>query len=440
VSTNVSPDKIEAVKIILKALHAGESIDRLKKEFGDVLSQISPFEIPLIEQQLVMEGIKIEDILRLCDLHVELFREYLIARELEGVPKGHPLDLLMRENEWILKQANALGLYASKVLRAENDDEAKRALTDLKQAALELAKIRLHYRKIQMLLFPYLERRGIVAVPRVMWGREDQVRVKLRGLLDAIQKVETEFDRSRANELANRALEIAREASELVFRENKILFPAVWALFTEGEWAAIADIADDLGYLVEVREKWSTSAEPILPYQLKAEITPEQVQRLPQEFRSMALSHGIQPDTYEIRSKSDLDLGTGFLSLEEIKALFRSLPLEITYANIDDRVRFFTESIFHQRFVRTKTILGRRLEYCHPPRLEPAVRKVVDDIKMGEADYREFWTRIGDRVVRVLIVGVRNEENKLLGTVEIVEDFTDIINNPEEVKKKILVL
>lgn len=271
-STGSTSNKIEAVRSLLKALHAGESVEKLKKEFGDILSQISPFEILLIEQQLVREGIKIDEILKLCDLHVELFKEYLMPRELEGIPRDHPLDLLMRENDWILKQADILSLYASAILRADSDEEAREAIAGLKRAALELAKIRLHYRKIQMLLFPYLERRGMVAVPRVMWGREDQVRVKLRGLLDAISKLETEFDKSRANEVAKSALEIAREASELIFRENKILFPAVWALFTEGEWAAMAEIAEDLGYLIEVEEKWSSRARPILPYQLEAEI------------------------------------------------------------------------------------------------------------------------------------------------------------------------
>lgn len=432
--------KIEIVKKILKALHAGEEVEKLKQEFGDVLSQISPFEIPLIEQQLVKEGVGIEEVLKLCDLHVELFREYLRSRELEGVPRGHPLDLLMRENEWILRKADAMALYASEILRSEDEARVREALVRVGQAARELGKIRLHYQKIQMLLFPYLERRGIIAVPRVMWGREDQARVKLRNLINLIQRVEAEFSQSSAREVANRAIELAREVSELVFRENKILFPAVWALFSEGEWAAIAEIAEKLGYLVEVEEKWVTDVEPILPYQLETRITQDQIEKLPPEFRAMALSHGIEPDTYDIRGKGDLNLGTGFLSAEEVKALFESLPIEVTYANRDDRVKFFTESIFRQRFVRAKTILGRKIEYCHPPRLEGAVRKTVDDIKFGNADYREFWTRIGDRIIRVLIVGVKNENNELLGTVEIVEDLTDVVNNPEEIKRKILVL
>ncbi|MEM1526801.1 MAG: DUF438 domain-containing protein, partial [Ignisphaera sp.] len=105
--------KIEIMKNLLKAIHKGENVEELKKKFGDVIAQISPFEIPLIEQHLVVEGVSVEEILRLCDLHVELFRDYLAGKELSNVPKGHPVDLFVKENEWILKQSEALGFYSS---------------------------------------------------------------------------------------------------------------------------------------------------------------------------------------------------------------------------------------------------------------------------------------------------------------------------------------
>ncbi len=433
--------KIEIVKELLKNIHRGESVEEIKKRFSDILSQISPFEIPIIEQQLVREGISIDDILKLCDLHVELFREFLKSRELKDVPKGHPIDLLIRENEWILKQADALALYASTLTRSKGVEEIKNILNTLNIVFQNLRKLRIHYRKIQMLIFPYLERRGIVAVPRVMWGREDQVIVKMRQLSEFISKAIDSLDQMAINSIANRALEIAREISELVFRENKILFPAVWTLFSEGEWAAIDEIANDISWLVDVGEKlWVPKTNPVMPYEIEVAITQEQIDKLPPEFKSMALMHGIQPNGYKIKGDEDIDLGTGFLNVKEISSLFRSLPLEITYANIDDRVKFFSESIFGRGFTRTKTIIGRRVEYCHPPRLEALVRKTVDEIKSGEASYREFWTRVGDRVIRVLIVGVKDDDGRYLGTVEIVEDLTDVINNVNEIKKKILVL
>lgn len=436
-----SDKKVETVKEILKAIHRGEKIEELKKRFKNTLQQVSPFEIPLIEQQLVKEGTPIEEVLKLCDLHVELFREFLQSRELENIPKGHPLELLMKENEWMLKQAEAFELYAFALLKANDEEQTREYLANLKNITSEMRKARLHYRKVQMLLFPYLERRGIIAVPRVLWGREDQTMIKIRQLSELMQKAESNIERTLVNDIANKAIEVAREASELVFRENRILFPAVQVLFSEGEWANIAEIAEDLGYIIDVgSERWKTDAKPILPYELEVSITPEQIEKLPSEFKSMAIAHNFGPDTYNIRKEEDLDLDTGFLSIEETKALFRVLPIEITFANFDDRVKFFTESTFHKGFVRTKTIIGRKLEYCHPPRLENIVRKNVDEIKASRAGYKEFWTKMGERTVRVLIAPVKNQKGNLLGVVEVVEDLTEVVNNAEEVKKKIMVL
>lgn len=431
---------IESLKRLLKEIHRGGDIEEIKRNFGNILSKVSPYEIPLIEQQLVKEGVPIEEILKLCDLHVALFKDYLQSREIRGIPKGHPLDNLMKENDWILKQSESIGLYASILLKAKDEKQVEDWFVKFKAVLSELSKVRLHYRKIQMLLFPYLERRGISTVPRVLWSREDQVRIKLRQLIEFMGKTDKITERVVINEVAERALEIAREVSELVFRENKILFPAAYALLNEGEWAAIAKASKDLGYLVSIEEEWITEAKPILPYESEARITNEQADRLPPEFRSMMTFQGIEPDTYEVAGENDIDLETGFLNIDEIKALFKSLPLEVTFADKNDRVKFFSKNIFHRGFTRVKTIIGRRLEYCHPPRLEGVVKKNIDDIKHGGVDYREFWTKSGDRIVRVLLVPVKNENNVYLGSLEIVEDLTEVVNNPDEVRKKIMVL
>jgi DUF438 domain-containing protein len=433
-------EKAKSVVEILKELHSGKSIEELKGKYGYILSTISPFEIPLIEQQLVKEGVKIEEILKLCDLHVELFKDSLRSREIKDVPNGHPLDLLLKENDLILKQSEILAVYASSLLKSQEENAVKNIVAGIKDVVLKLTDIKVHYRKIQMLIFPYLERRGIIAPTRVLWGREDQVRTKLRQILELLGGLENRFDSTLITEIGNRALELAREISELVFRENKILYPTVQSLLSEGEWAAISNIAEKIGYIVEIKgEKWSTDAKPILPYEADAGLTREKVDLLPPEFKMMIASSGNQSDAYVVKGSGDIDLDTGFLNTEEIKALFKSLPVEITFANSDDRVKFFSESFLHKGFVRTKTIIGRRFEYCHPPRLESIVKKTVDEVKR-ESGYKEFWTKMGDRVIRVLIVPVKNREGKYLGSVEIVEDLTEIVNNPEEVKKRIIVV
>lgn len=434
--SNIEERKVELVKDLLKKIHGGARPEELSREFGEVLKHVAPFEIVLIEQQLIKEGVSASEILKLCDLHVQLFREHLASRELRGVPEGHPLDLLLRENELILRWAGVLEAYANALLSAPEEGRGE-LLGQLSELLEGLRGIRLHYRKLRMLVFPYLERRGIVAAPRVLWGREDQVVQRTRELAALVERARV--SREPAKEVAGKALELSRELGELVFRENKILFPAAWVLLSEGEWAAIGEIGRELGYLVPVTKEWTPSARPVMPYEVAPEVTREQAEALPPEFREVALRM-LEPDTYDMREGSEVELSTGFLSKGEVEAILGSLPVELTYADRNDRVKFFTKSKFFKGFARTKTILGRNLLFCHPPRLEGMVRVNVERLKRGEREFAEYWTRQGDRIIRVLVVAVRVGKGEYLGTLEIVEDLTEVVKNPEEIMKRVTVL
>ena len=415
--------KKELLKTLLKRITQGEDVEKLKKEFGSLLRQVSPIEIPLLEQELVAEGVPVRDILRVCDLHVELFREALLGQELRDVPRGHPLDLLIRENDEILKASEALGLYASTVSRDPSTaGAAKRLLYRLYKT------LRLHYVKNQMLLFPYLERMGLAAVPRVLWGREDQAIGRIRRLLDS----------DPGPGLPEELRALSSEIADLVFRENKILYPTLWALLEEEDWAAVKLEADRLGYAVEADGEWTPTRPPRYPYQHDGSVSPEKAERLPAEVRRMLRT--AKPDSYRLVREGDVDLGTGFMRPGEVAALFGSLPVEVTFGDPEGRVRFFSESRLGGGFPRARTILGRRLLYCHPPRLEELVRSTVEKLRRGEKDYEVFWTRIGGRIVRVLIAAVRGPKGEYLGVAEMVEDFTEILENPEAIKEKVVVL
>ncbi|MEM1739427.1 MAG: DUF438 domain-containing protein [Candidatus Methanomethylicaceae archaeon] len=429
----MSFDRKEVLKNILKELHKGVPIEDLKNKLKEVLSEIPPFEIPLIEQELIKEGIDISEIIKLCDLHVELLRDLLKPKELKEVPKGHPLDLLSRENEQLSKITEILNIYASVLSKAKSSEEIENYLKLINNIVNELRKFRNHYRKIQMLIFPYLERRGIITVPRVLWNKEDQAILKIRNLSNLIENAISNYDKY-INEIVEKSFELSKELQDLIFREERILFPSLWILLSEGEWIAIHEIAKEMGYLVNIEEEWKSEAKPLLPYEIIGTITPEQMNKLPEQFISSLI-----PDTYEIKSK-DFEFNNGFLNKEEIEAIFNHLPIEITYADSNNRVTFFSQSIFRKGFVRTKTILGRKFEFCHPPRLEKFVSSVVNELISGKSDFKEYWTKLGDRIIRVMVIAVRNNNGEHLGILEIVEDLTEIINNSEEVKKKIIIL
>ena len=149
-------------------------------------------------------------------------------------------------------------------------------------------------------------------------------------------------------------------------------------------------------------------------------------------MKGVAGSTSFPPDDCVVSREGDPEFETGFLSREEVEAIFKALPLEITYADTNNRVRFFSESNVSGGFPRAKTIIGRRLEQY--------VAINVEALKTGREKYRVFWTRLGDKIIRVLLVAVRKPDGELLGVAEIAEDFTEVLNNPGEIFEKILVL
>jgi len=405
--------KKERLKRALKELHKGRNVEEVKKEIKDLLSSISPMEIPLIEQELMHEGISIEEIARMCDLHVELFREDVENKE-EKLPEGHPLHTLYKENEEITKDAEKLALYA-KALDMEK----------MKEIAKELRKIGFtHYDREETLIFPYLERRGITAVPSTLWRKHDEIRIKLRQLLQFIEKGLN--DRAR-----EKAMEVSQLLIDMVFRENNILYPALQTLLTEGEWAAIKQQESIFGFYKVKPEEWKSDANPLHPYEIYEELTEEQLQQLPEEIKMMMKS--AKADTSKIERKGDIKLDTGYMLPEEINALFKNMPFGITFIDKNDRVRFFSG---HRIFRRTASVLGRPVQLCHPPKSVHIVEKILKAFKDGSRNKADFWIKMGDKFVYILYIPVRDANGKYLGTLEIEQDITEL--RKLEGEKKIL--
>ncbi|MEM1831231.1 MAG: DUF438 domain-containing protein, partial [Desulfurococcaceae archaeon] len=136
-ANTLNHNRIEFIKNILKEIHRGTSLSQIKEKYKDELSKITPIEILMAEQELLKEGVQVQEILGLCDLHVALFRESLQGRELQGLRKGHPLDLLIRENEWILKKAEVLGLYAYTLLNTSSEEKVTQLVKEITQTLME---------------------------------------------------------------------------------------------------------------------------------------------------------------------------------------------------------------------------------------------------------------------------------------------------------------
>jgi len=393
--------KKERLKEILKRLHSGENVEELKKEARELLASIPPVEIPLIEQELMQEGVSVEEIAKMCDLHVELFRE-AVMKKMEVIEEGHPLHTLYKENEEITKDAEKLTLYAKAL------DIGK-----IKELARQLRHIGFtHYDREETLIFPYLERRGITAVPSTLWRKHDEVRIKLRQLLQFIEKGLKERAKEKAMEVSNLLI-------DMVFRENNILYPALRALLSDGEWAAIKQQEGEFGFYKVKPKEWKSDAKPVHPYEIDGGITEEQMKKLPSELMAAI----TKSDKSGLERKGDIKLDTGYMLPEEINEIFKNMPFGITFIDSEDRVRFFSG---HRIFRRTASVLGRPVQLCHPPKSVHIVEKILKAFKDGSKSKADFWIKMGDRFIYILYIPIRDKRGNYLGTLEIEQDITEL--------------
>ena len=115
----------------------------------------------------------------------------------------------------------------------------------------------------------------------------------------------------------------------------------------------------------------------------------------------------------------------GSLTKEQLDSLLNTLPVEITYIDENDTVRYFNkpEKVI---FVRTKAIIGRKVQNCHPAKSLDTVNRIVESFKEGTRNSAEFWITLGDRLVYIRFFATRDLQGKYLGTLEVVQDVADI--------------
>ena len=420
-------DKKEKIKDLLRSIHEGEGdVEKMRSEFKDLLNSISPQEIPSLEQELVKEGVTPDEIAEMCDVHLDIFRESVEDEYgLEDVPEGHPLNTLYKENEEITRDAEMLPLTVRSIMEEDDPEKRDEKLEEFKEKVSDLLKIdRTHYTRQEMIIFPHIEKRGIEAVPRVLWRKHDENMGKVKKLLGMISKGvedgEVSFD-----ELEEKSRDVSRSILDMVFRENNILYPTLKELLSEEEWVAVLEQETDLGYYkIEPEKDWDPEVEPKFPYQVEKEISETELSELPDQLKDVIGEKGFERDTYDVRKEGDFEVETGFLDKEEVNSILRTLPVDITFIDENNRVRYYSET--ERIFPRSRSIIGRPVKFCHPPGSVDKVKEILKKFKSGEEDEAEFWIQGGEAFIHIRYFPVRKENGDYLGAIEMVQEVSEI--------------
>jgi len=386
---NNNQKRKEILKGLIRDLHAGGNLEEIKARFHALVGQVSSVEIAQMEQELINEGLPAEEVKELCDVHVAVFQEGLQGETAPEMTPGHPVHTFKYEN---FAAGEVLSLLEEAVGELPDPDALARA----RAFAEQLAQIDKIYLRKENLLFPFLEKHGVSGPSSVMWNTHDDIRDQLKVLRWALQ----EGDVQRIQEAF---APLATAIRQMFYKEEHILYPTALKVLSDAEWLAIKNQSDDIGYcLIRPGDEWHPDvSESELPK--------------PKQY--------VSPKGAPTGEQIELD--TGVLTPEQINLLLTHLPVDVTFVDENNTVRYFTQTK-DRVFVRTPAIIGRKVEDCHPPHSVHIVTRLVEELRSGKRDSAEFWIEMGGKFVHITYYALRDAAGTYKGVIEVTQDATHI--------------
>ncbi|HEX3015851.1 MAG TPA: DUF438 domain-containing protein [Desulfobacteria bacterium] len=393
-NTTRQRQRLETLKQIIRDVHNNHDPQELKERFKKLIKDTGATDIAQMEQELIAEGMPESEIKRLCDVHALVFREKLPEQQRPEETSGHPVHTSKLENRAI---EQVIGQIHSLIDSLQQQGLQEQLLTTWRETQQKLLQLDRHYSRKENILFPYLEKHGISGPPSVMWGVDDDIRKELK----EISKFLAEPIQSKGKLeqfITETVLPCLNAIKEMIFKEENILFPMSLDTLNAEEWAAIAGQSDDIGYcLVEPERNWrpkpGTAASATVPRTETARGT--------------------------VRFK------TGTLSPQELELLLNHLPLDITFVDKDNKVKYFSAGK-ERIFPRTPAIIGREVQNCHPPDSVHVVNKIVEEFRSGTRDSADFWLKMNGMFVYIQYFAVRDEAHNYLGTLEVTQNVAPL--------------
>ncbi|MDK2910567.1 MAG: uncharacterized protein PWR20_2135 [Bacteroidales bacterium] len=348
------------------------------------VEKVIPSDFILLFDALIRQGVEIQKLIVLSNKIFNIFYQTLISFQRIEPPAGTLLWLIERNNEVMNDILNEI----KPVFRSLLDEPANSAYRfDLLSLLNKLQLYTRIYTIKENVIFPVIEK----AWPefrcvQLMWAFHDEIRSRLQEAIVTLSSDSIDF--ARFNRLIG---DIFFFMKTIQFRDERILFPEI-----------VATLAP------KMMEGWLSEGLALgFPY-----FTPE-------------IPSPPKPE-YRTESSPDLaDLGTGKLTLEQIRLIFNHLPVDITYVDEKDEVRYFSTPP-RRIFPRTVGIIGRNVKNCHPPDSVHIVEKIIESFRNGEKDKASFWIRMRGELIFIQYFAVRDEEGKYRGVIEVTQEISEI--------------
>jgi uncharacterized protein len=389
---NNSTERKKKLKELILKLHTGAAEKNVRKELLESLSSIPYGEVVEVEQELISEGLPESEVLKLCDAHSAVLQGHVDLSGSKKIQEGHPVDVMIKEN----RELKLLTGRAWELLRgSEKADE-----TSLQQIRLKLLSLfnalydaDKHYQRKEYLLFPFLEKKGITGPPKVMWGKHDEIRELIKGSIELLhtENITPEELTASSEIILKPAL---RGIEEMTIKEEEILFPMALDKLSDSEWFDISRQSIEIGFcLYDPPREWKPENDNV----------------------------GDNDVIIAEKAGNKIQFPSGSFTTEELLAILNTLPVDITFVDRNDKVKYFSQGA-ERVFQRNRAILNRDVRHCHPPASAHIVDKIIIDFKTGAQTRAPFWINIGGKMIHIEYFALRNESGEYLGTLEVSHD------------------
>ena len=399
---NLPEIDMEKLQIVLdtkeRYLDGKLTLDEARAILRERVKTLRPYEIALAEQELKTFD---EDECRKEDIQqmMELFQDVL-DRSRPDLPDDHPIMCYLRENDEmrrLLKQVEELAQYPV----------IKNQWLELYD---ELHKFRLHLSRKQNQLYSILERKGFDRPTTTMWLLDDFIRDEIR---DARRLLEEDKD----DEFIAMQPTVVADVLDLMQKEETVLYPTSLAMIRPAEFEEMKSGDREIGFAwIRVGKEAPKADTP------KEAVPATAAAGFANELASLLGKYGFGGGS---TPGALLEVATGQMTLEQINLVYKHMPVDFSYVDENEIVRFYTDTD-HRVFPRSKNVIGRDVKNCHPRTSVHLVEEIIEKFRRGEQNEVDFWINKPGLFIYIYYVAVRDEEGRFRGVLEMMQDCTRI--------------
>jgi PAS domain S-box-containing protein len=363
----------------------GENGSMLIKQYREYFETVTATETMQVFDRLLQNGYPVEKVKSYAGKIINVFYQSLNSLVWDKPGEGHFLLYLMQENGRVKEiMANLKNLI--KEIHKTGLQKGSSNHHQLGSFVNQLKEYELHYIKKENILFPYVEKTfPEYGCLKIMWSFHDDFRKSLRELEILLG------DENPDKEKLNIALgNLFFVVIPIIFREEQIVYPVAIRAINSAYWNEMLEQSFEAGWCYGVKPQKKQN-------QKKPEATLE----------------------------GKINLDTGFLNPAQLILLFENLPVDITFVDENDEVCYFSGAK-HRIFPRSKAIIGRKVQNCHPPESVHIVNEIVEAFRNGSRDHADFWIQMKGRFIHIRYFALRNENGEYKGTIELSQDVTEI--------------